>query len=92
MPQWGGSDASGRLLYNLSMIELGRYRHYKGGEYEVIATGLMESSHEPVVVYRSLGQSGEFPAGTVWVRPVAELEEIVEGPERAVSRFVFLDN
>lgn len=34
------------------MIELGEYRHYKGGEYEVIANGLLENTGEPAVFIR----------------------------------------
>ena len=56
-------------------MELGLYRHYKGGEYEVIAVALDEATHEPMVVYKSLQESGEFPVGTVWVRPQDEFEE-----------------
>jgi hypothetical protein len=45
---------------------LGRYRHYKGGEYEVIGVARHSETHEPLVVYRPLyNQSGW------WVRPHA---------------------
>lgn len=44
----------------------GRYRHYKGGEYEVIATVRHSETLEPLVLYRPLhGCSGD------WVRPHA---------------------
>lgn len=39
-----------------------RYRHYKGGIYEVVCEALLESDHTPVIVYRD-------EAGAVWVRP-----------------------
>ena len=60
------------------MILLGRYKHYKGGEYEVIAVGLQEATHEPMVVYRSLQDGGDFPAGTIWIRPESEFVEKFE--------------
>jgi hypothetical protein len=42
----------------------GRYRHYKGGEYEVVGVARHSESLEPMVVYRPLrGDSGW------WVRP-----------------------
>jgi hypothetical protein len=45
---------------------LGRYRHYKGGEYEVIGVARHSETLEPLVVYRPLyNQSGW------WVRPHA---------------------
>lgn len=39
-----------------------RYRHYKGGIYELVCEAILEADHTPVVVYR-----GED--GVVWVRP-----------------------
>jgi hypothetical protein len=45
---------------------LGRYRHYKGGEYEVIGTARHSESLEPLVVYRPL-----YNSTGLWVRPHA---------------------
>jgi len=39
-----------------------RYRHYKGGIYELVCEAVLEADHTPVMVYR--GQDG-----AVWVRP-----------------------
>lgn len=39
-----------------------RYRHYKGGIYELVCEAVLEADHTPVMVYR--GQDG-----VVWVRP-----------------------
>ncbi len=48
----------------------GRYRHYKGGLYEVIATARHSETLEPMTVYRALyGEQG------VWVRPAAMFAE-----------------
>jgi hypothetical protein len=44
----------------------GRYRHYKGGEYEVIGVARHSETLEPLVVYRPL-----YGAGGLWVRPHA---------------------
>ena len=53
-----------------------RYRHYKGGEYEVIAVGrLSEQRDQIVVVYRSLER------GHTWVRPLGMWSEYVEWTE-----------
>ena len=50
----------------LPPIPLGRYRHYKGGEYEVLAVVRDSESLEPMVLYRPLyNESG------MWVRPFA---------------------
>lgn len=51
----------------------GHYRHYKGGEYEVIGTVRHSETLEPMTLYRALyGQRG------LWVRPAAMFEESVE--------------
>jgi hypothetical protein len=42
----------------------GRYRHYKGGEYEVLGAARHSETLEPVVVYRPL-----YNATGLWVRP-----------------------
>ena len=47
-------------------IKPGRYRHFKGKEYEVIALARHSETLEEMVVYRALyGEHG------VWVRPKA---------------------
>lgn len=52
---------------------LGRYRHYKGGEYELIGVARHSETLEPLVVYRPLyNQSGW------WVRPHAMFFENVD--------------
>ena len=45
----------------------GRYRHYKGNEYEVMGTARHSETEEPLVVYRTL--YGDF---SLWVRPRKE--------------------
>ena len=58
------------------MVALGKYRHYKGNEYEVVAIAKHSETLEEMVVYRAL--YGEF--GT-WVRPASMWnEEINVGP------------
>jgi len=52
-------------LAPLPPTPLGRYRHYKGGEYEVIGVARHSETHEPLVVYRPLY------ASSWWVRPHA---------------------
>jgi hypothetical protein len=57
----------------------GRYRHYKGDEYEVIDTVRHSETLEPMTLYRALyGQHG------LWVRPAAMFGETVQfdGVER----------
>lgn len=57
------------------LIEMppGLYRHYKGGEYEVVGTVRHSETLEPMTLYRALyGQRG------LWVRPAAMFLETVD--------------
>lgn len=63
-------------------IPLGRYRHYKGNEYEVIGIARHSETTEPMVVYRALYRDG----GT-WVRPAYMWNETVERDGKTVRRF-----
>ena len=57
-------------LPDLPLTPPGRYRHYKGGLYEVIATARHSETLEPMTVYRALyGEQG------LWVRPAAMFSE-----------------
>lgn len=54
-------------------LKPGKYRHFKGGEYELIALAKHSETEEDMVVYRALyGEMG------LWVRPVRMWTEIVE--------------
>jgi len=58
--------ASDAALPALPATRLGRYRHYKGGEYEVIGVARHSETLEPLVVYRPLYNDSGW-----WVRPHA---------------------
>ena len=67
------------------MVSPGRYRHYKGQEYEVIGCARHSETEEELVVYRALyGDRG------LWVRPVAMFVEQVQLDGMSVPRFSFL--
>ena len=72
-------------LADLPATPLGRYRHYKGGEYEVIGVARHSETHEPLVVYRPL-----YNATGWWVRPHAMFFEAAEFDGRVQPRFVFI--
>lgn len=67
------------------MIAPGRYRHYKGNDYEVIGIATHSETHEQLVVYRPL-----YGEGAIWVRPLAMFEGQVEVEGRTVARFEYL--
>jgi hypothetical protein len=62
----------------------GRYRHYRGGEYEVVGLAHHSETLEPMVVYRALR-----PGGGLWVRPAGMFVETVptaDGPQPRFAR------
>lgn len=62
-----------------------RYRHYKGGVYDLVCEAELEADHTPVIVYR--GQDGR-----TWVRPKAVFFEMVESEGGRVPRFAAIDS
>lgn len=64
------------------MVPVGRYRHFKGGEYEVLGVARHSETDERLVVYRPL-----YGDGGLWVRPAAMFLETVEHEGRTVPRF-----
>lgn len=63
-------------------MESGKYRHFKGGEYEVLGVAKHSETEEEYVVYRQL-----YGDGHMWIRPLAMFEEQVEYQGRPVRRF-----
>ncbi len=68
-------------------IALGRYRHYKGGLYEVLGMARHSESEEWMVIYKTL--YGDF---STWVRPYEMFVERVEIDGRMVQRFVRVED
>ena len=66
-------------------IQPGRYRHYKGNEYEVISIARHSESEEEMVVYRKL-----YDDHSLWVRPRAMFMENVQVDGRSVPRFEWI--
>ncbi|QEL15224.1 DUF1653 domain-containing protein [Limnoglobus roseus] len=63
----------------------GKYRHFKGGEYEVIGIARHSETDEYLVVYRPLyGDAGLF------ARPLTMFQERITLGGRTVSRFEYL--
>ena len=67
----------------MSTIKPGRYRHFKGSEYEVIGTARHSETLEEMVVYRAL-----YGEGGLWVRPAAMWSETVERDGYCGPRFI----
>lgn len=66
-------------------IPRGRYRHYKGGEYEVIDVARHSETEELLVVYRPL-----YGERALWVRPLTMFLESVEIDGETIPRFLHI--
>jgi hypothetical protein len=69
----------------MDKIQCGRYRHYKGQEYEVLGVAKHSETEEDLVVYRPLYGKGEL-----WVRPLQMFVEKVVKEEGEVARFEYI--
>ena len=69
-------------LKPLPALAAGLYRHYKGGEYEVLGVVRHSETLEPLVLYRPL-----YNDSGLWVRPYAMFCEEVVVDGRSVRRF-----
>ena len=64
------------------MVIPGRYRHYKGQDYEVLGVARHSETEEEFVVYRAL-----YGECRLWIRPLGMFEELVYIDGRLVPRF-----
>lgn len=65
----------------------GRYRHFKGNEYELLFVARHSETMEEMVVYRALyGERG------IWVRPASMWNETVERDGKTYRRFTKIDD
>ena len=62
----------------------GKYRHFKGGEYQVQGVATHSETGDQLVVYTPL-----YGEGGLWVRPLAMFTESVEHEGISVPRFSF---
>lgn len=69
----------------MESIKPGRYRHFKGKEYEVLGVARHSETEEELVVYRTL--YGDFG---LWVRPVSMWNETVERNGKTFRRFTYI--
>ena len=69
----------------MEKIRLGKYRHFKGNEYEVVAIGKHSETLEDYVIYRAL-----YGEGGYWVRPLSMFIEVIERDGKTFSRFEYI--
>ncbi len=71
----------------MSNIKLGKYQHYKGNYYQVIAVAKHSETLEELVVYECLYDN---PRAKVWVRPLSMFLETVEVDGNHLPRFRYI--
>jgi cyclomaltodextrinase len=67
------------------MIKIGKYEHYKGGQYEVLGMAKHSETMEEFVVYKALYGEGEL-----WIRPLKMFLEEVDYNGKKVLRFKYI--
>lgn len=67
------------------VVWLGRYRHFKGNEYEVLCVARHSETLEDYVVYRAL-----YGEGGLWVRPASMFTETIERNGKCIPRFEYI--
>lgn len=73
-------------------MKLGKYKHFKGTEVEVIGVALHSETDEPMVVYIHPDPVKGKDGDTMWVRPLKMFEEEVEINGQKVPRFKWVEN
>lgn len=69
----------------MNALKPGRYRHFKGNEYELLHVAKHSETLEDMVVYRAL-----YGAHGIWVRPASMWNETVERDGKRVQRFTYI--
>ena len=71
--------------HNHIAVKPGKYRHFKGNEYEVLYIAKNSETLEEFVVYRALYGDRE-----VWIRPAYMWDETVERDGKSYRRFTYI--
>lgn len=67
-------------------VQPGRYRHYKGNDYQVLGVARHSEDETEFVVYRPL-----YGEGALWIRPLSMFTEEVEVQGKTMPRFALLE-
>ncbi len=70
----------------MNELKLGKYRHYKGNDYEVIGVAQHSETFELLVVYKPLYNDSGY-----WVRPLSMFTEHIELNGQTLQRFTYID-
>ena len=71
-------------------IKLGKYKHFKGEVYEVVGGCVHTETMKPLVLYKSLTGTKEYPADIIWARPKAMFLDKVVYNNEEIPRFKYI--
>lgn len=74
----------------MTKLKLGKYEHFKGGQYEVVGLARHSETLEELVVYKALYNSKEFGENALWVRPKNMFFETVNIEGKEIPRFKYI--
>lgn len=81
----------------MNKIKLGKYKHYKGNFYEVIALATHTETKEELVIYKELKSPDEYEKDTyqepkIWARPSSMFSENINENNNIIPRFKYIDD
>lgn len=74
-----------KKVEKLKKVQRGRYRHFKGTEYEVLGVSTHSETGEKLVIYMSVDGKE-----TLWARPYDMFTDVVEHNGKKINRFTLL--
>ena len=72
-------------------IKLGKYKHFKGGKYEVMGVARHSETLEKLVIYKALYINKQYEKGQIWARPLAMFMSLKNINGKKIPRFVFIE-
>ena len=72
-------------------VKIGKYKHFKGKEYEVIGVARHSETLEELVIYKALYESEEFGKNAIWARPISMFSDMKMIDGKEVPRFEFIE-
>jgi len=73
-------------------LKIGKYKHYKGKQYEVLGIGKHSETLEDFVIYKALYNSEQFGNNKIWIRPIEMFKGNVIVNNQEIPRFKFIEN
>ncbi len=70
-------------------LKLGKYRHWKGGEVEVLYIATDSETLAPIVIYKALYECRTLGKESIWARPLSMFTEIIEVNGKSIPRFEY---